>query len=157
MRPSLVTRKPLPWAIGLPSLSDMTMDTMAPLAALAIAGMSFRGGADCACVGLIGSAIRPGGTPLTDPSGGADCAATTPAKRTIRERSFIAKRPLIPVSLTCKCQVQSRRSIRHEEFPLHASITHDRKFKRWYFPYELMAVRCRPVIPVIELANAKVP
>ena len=40
----------------------MTIDTMAPFAALAIAGMSFRGGADC--------------------------AATTPATRQTRKRSL---------------------------------------------------------------------
>src|SRR5271168_2208548 len=63
MRPSLLTRKPVPWATGLPSLSDVMIETTTPFAALAIAGMSFRGGADC--------------------------AATTPAASKIREKHFI--------------------------------------------------------------------
>src|ERR1039457_1358119 len=33
-------RKPLPWAIGCPSLSDMTMETTAPFASRDIAGIS---------------------------------------------------------------------------------------------------------------------
>ena len=87
----MLTSNPLPWAIGLPSLSDITTDTMDPFAALAIAGMSFRGGADCTGLRYAGPTIAPGGSPLiwlvcgavcVD---GADCAAaSTDAVKSIR-------------------------------------------------------------------------
>src|ERR1700722_15485691 len=70
MRPSVLTRKPVPWATGCPPLSDVMIETMAPFAALAIVGMSFRGGADC--------------------------DAPAPAVRKIKRRRFIVKRTSPP-------------------------------------------------------------
>src|SRR6266699_6567893 len=70
-----LTRKPVPCAIGL-SLAAVMMVTIAPFAALAIAGMSFRGDADC--------------------------AEMTPAERAIRETSLAVKPLNIFVSSTCK-------------------------------------------------------
>src|SRR5271168_1607604 len=58
MRPSVLTRKPVPWATGCPPLSDVMIETMAPFAALAIVGMSFRGGADCAATTPARSKIK---------------------------------------------------------------------------------------------------
>src|SRR5271155_274348 len=83
MRPSMLTRKPLPWTIGLPSLSDMTIDTTAPFAALAIAGMSFRGGTSC--------------------------AAATLATIKNRENSFRLKRPIILAPLLINAFHTARR------------------------------------------------
>src|SRR5713226_2412803 len=66
-------KKPLPWATESPSLFDTTIETTAPFASLAIAGVPFRGGVDCAPTkaatrqigrqGFIIDALSPTGCP----------------------------------------------------------------------------------------------
>jgi hypothetical protein len=104
MRPFLLIRKPVPWAIALPLLSDMMIDTMAPFAVLAIAGMLFRGGTDCAATTPATSKSRrvdlipPGKAGLMKLS----CALSVSCRRsssdlTRSDKTWPARAPTVPV------------------------------------------------------------